>query len=125
MKKMVLVLAALLFSSSLFAQAGSTAGSTASSGATDPRQVLEAFCATHATECAQLKTLHETAHQACANGQQQSTACRQARDNVHTQMQKLESLGLPRPARPPGPPPGDGDSPPPPPDADAPPPPPR
>ena len=114
--KAYLVLAALLLSGSAFAQGGSTA----SSGVTDPRQQLDAFCATHATECAQLKALHETAHQTCANGQAQTVACRQARDNVHTQMQKLESLGLPRPARPPGPPPGDGDRPPPPPDDDAP-----
>lgn len=114
--KVYLFLSALLLAGNVFAQSSSTS----SSSAVDPRQQLDTFCKTHAADCAQLKALHEAAHQACANGQAQSTACRQARDNVHAQMQKLESLGLPRPARPSGPPPGEGDRPPP--DEDGPPP---
>lgn len=102
----------LLLGGLSFAQ-GCSASSSSNTTTTDPRQQLDAFCSTHAADCAQLKTLHEAARQACANGQQQSTACRQARDAVRAQMQKLESLGLPRPARPPGPPPGEGDRPPP------------
>jgi hypothetical protein len=101
---------ALLLIGSVSVQGSVAAGSTTA----DPRQQLDAFCATHASDCAQLKALHEAAHQACADGQAQTAACRQARDSVHAQMQTLESLGVPRPARPPGPPPGEGEQPPPP-----------
>ena len=107
------MLAAFLLGSIAFAQGSFAANSSNSSSTSNPRQQLEAFCSTHAADCAQLKALHEAARQACANGQAQSAACRQARESVHAQMQKLESLGLPRPPRPPGPPPGEGDQPPP------------
>lgn len=101
-----------------WSQFSSASGSTNSNSTpSDPRQVMETFCSTHTAECAQLKSLHEAARQACSNRQNETAACRQARDAVHAQMQKLESLGLPRPPRPPGPPPGEGDRPPPPDDA--------
>jgi hypothetical protein len=63
------------------------------------RQAVQAFCAGHAQDCAELKQLHETARQTCQNPQSTVGACRSARQAARAKEQALESQGFPPPPR--------------------------
>lgn len=63
------------------------------------RQAVEAFCSSHAQDCADLKQLRETARQTCHNAQSTVGACQSAREAARSKEQSLEAEGYPAPPR--------------------------
>ena len=61
------------------------------------RQAVEAFCSSHAQDCADLKQLHQTARQTCQNAQSSIGDCKAAREAARAKQQALEAEGFPAP----------------------------
>lgn len=62
-----------------------------------PSPEIQAFCANHAEQCAQLKAAHEVARQTCTNPQATVGECQQAREQVKGELSSLEQMGMPAP----------------------------
>jgi hypothetical protein len=89
------IIAAALFSLS----GAALAQDNGNSGFAAHHQAMEAFCSSHAQDCADLKQLHETARQTCQNAQSTVGACRSAREAVRAKEQALQAEGFPAPLR--------------------------
>lgn len=96
MNKPWIIAAALL---GLCAAASAQDSGSSNSAFAAHRQAMQAFCASHAQDCADLKQLHETAHQTCQNPQSTVAACRGAREAARAKEQSLEAQGFPPPPR--------------------------
>jgi len=57
----------------------------------------QAWCAAHARDCSDLRSLHLAARQACGNDQSTVGACKQAREQVQAKLKVMESAGFPPP----------------------------
>ena len=77
--------------------AGGVQAQDGPSGGHQPSPEVKAFCSAHAQDCADLRTLRESAHSACANDQSTVGTCKQAREQVQAKLKTLESEGFPAP----------------------------
>ena len=83
-----------LFALALLAGAANAQGPE---GRRQPSPEMQAFCAQHQQECAQLKSLHETARSICENKESKVGDCEAARSATRAQAEKMEAEGMPAP----------------------------